>query len=190
MLRDSSEVGSRSSTCTPLAIRTSMPSACGSGRRPPGRRGLVITRSRASGSSGRSKPTRAGCSGTIDAKPTSERPRLSEASHIESKGCRLDANEMPKSRRIFLKLTGSQLALGFAGARGAWAQLQTSPQARTIQTAALSIGYEDSGNAAGFPIVLLHGFPDDVRAFDGVVPPLVQSGYRVLVPYLRGYGPT
>jgi pimeloyl-ACP methyl ester carboxylesterase len=54
----------------------------------------------------------------------------------------------------------------------------------------LRIGYEASGPAGAFPIILLHGFPDDVRAFDGVVPPLVRAGYRALVPYLRGYGPT
>jgi pimeloyl-ACP methyl ester carboxylesterase len=52
----------------------------------------------------------------------------------------------------------------------------------------LTIAYEDRGR--GFPIILLHGFPDDVRAFDSVVPQLVKAGYRVLVPYLRGYGPT
>jgi pimeloyl-ACP methyl ester carboxylesterase len=40
------------------------------------------------------------------------------------------------------------------------------------------------------PIVLLHGFPDDVRAWDAVTPPLVRAGYRILVPYLRGYGRT
>jgi pimeloyl-ACP methyl ester carboxylesterase len=39
-------------------------------------------------------------------------------------------------------------------------------------------------------VVLLHGFPDDVRAWDDVVPPLADAGHRVLVPYLRGYGPT
>jgi pimeloyl-ACP methyl ester carboxylesterase len=38
--------------------------------------------------------------------------------------------------------------------------------------------------------VLLHGFPDDIRAYDGVAPALVAAGWRVLVPYLRGYGPT
>ena len=54
----------------------------------------------------------------------------------------------------------------------------------------LKIAYEESGDPQGFPIILLHGFPDDVRAFDGVVPPLVGAGHRVLVPYLRGYGPT
>jgi pimeloyl-ACP methyl ester carboxylesterase len=40
------------------------------------------------------------------------------------------------------------------------------------------------------PVILLHGFPDDVRAYDEVVPPLVKAGYRALVPYLRGYGHT
>ena len=59
-----------------------------------------------------------------------------------------------------------------------------------VQTPVLSIGYEEHGNASGFPIILLHGFPYDIRSFDGVVPPLVEAGYRVLVPYLRGYGAT
>jgi pimeloyl-ACP methyl ester carboxylesterase len=54
----------------------------------------------------------------------------------------------------------------------------------------LNIGYGDYGNESGFPIILLHGFPYDVRSWDGVVPPLIEAGYRVLVPYLRGYGPT
>jgi pimeloyl-ACP methyl ester carboxylesterase len=39
-------------------------------------------------------------------------------------------------------------------------------------------------------VILLHGFPDDVRAFDGVVPALAAAGHRVLVPYIRGYGAT
>jgi pimeloyl-ACP methyl ester carboxylesterase len=54
----------------------------------------------------------------------------------------------------------------------------------------LRIAYEDAGDRQAFPVLLLHGFPDDVRAWDGVVPPLVNKGFRVLVPYLRGYGPT
>jgi len=61
---------------------------------------------------------------------------------------------------------------------------------RSVQTPVLEIAYEESGPAQGFPIVLLHGFPDDVRAFDEVGPPLAKAGYRVLVPFLRGYGPT
>jgi pimeloyl-ACP methyl ester carboxylesterase len=59
-----------------------------------------------------------------------------------------------------------------------------------IQTLALTMGYEDTGDKQGFPIILLHGFPDDVHAWDEVAPPLVKAGHRALVPYLRGYGPT
>jgi pimeloyl-ACP methyl ester carboxylesterase len=67
---------------------------------------------------------------------------------------------------------------------------QSQSTTRSIQTPVLDIAYEDSGDPRGFPVVLLHGFPDDVRAFDDVAPPLAKAGYRVLVPYLRGYGPT
>jgi pimeloyl-ACP methyl ester carboxylesterase len=59
-----------------------------------------------------------------------------------------------------------------------------------VQTPVLDIGYEETGSPQGFPVVLLHGFPDDVHAFDQVAPPLAKAGYRVLVPYLRGFGPT
>ncbi|MFI4987708.1 MAG: alpha/beta fold hydrolase [Alphaproteobacteria bacterium] len=59
-----------------------------------------------------------------------------------------------------------------------------------VRTAVLDIAYEESGPAGGHPVILLHGFPDDARAWDGVVPPLAEAGCRVLVPYLRGYGPT
>ena len=54
----------------------------------------------------------------------------------------------------------------------------------------LEVAYEESGPAIGPAVVLLHGFPYDVRAFDEVVPPLAAAGCRVLVPYLRGYGAT
>lgn len=64
------------------------------------------------------------------------------------------------------------------------------PTSLTVRTPTLEIGYEAHGDAAGFAVVLLHGFPDDVRAWDAVTPPLAAAGYRVLVPYLRGYGPT
>jgi pimeloyl-ACP methyl ester carboxylesterase len=70
------------------------------------------------------------------------------------------------------------------------AQAQTGAAVRTVQTPALTIAYEESGDAQGFPVLLLHGFPDDVRAYDGVVGPLAKQGYRTIVPYLRGYGPT
>ena len=72
---------------------------------------------------------------------------------------------------------------------GAAGQDSAAPIQR-VDTAELSIAYEDSGPRAGFPIILLHGFPDDARAYDGVVAPLTAAGHRVIVPYLRGYGPT
>ncbi|MSP29290.1 MAG: alpha/beta hydrolase [Acetobacteraceae bacterium] len=61
---------------------------------------------------------------------------------------------------------------------------------KRAQTATLDIAYEETGPADGRPVFLMHGFPDDVRAWDGVVAPLAANGHRVLAPYLRGYGPT
>jgi pimeloyl-ACP methyl ester carboxylesterase len=60
----------------------------------------------------------------------------------------------------------------------------------TVRTPLLEIAYEASGPGSGLPIILLHGFPDDAHAYDRVAPPLAEAGYRVLAPYLRGYGPT
>jgi pimeloyl-ACP methyl ester carboxylesterase len=59
-----------------------------------------------------------------------------------------------------------------------------------VRTPTLEIAYEQAGPMDGDPVVLLHGFPYDPRAYDEVVPGLVAAGCRVVVPYLRGYGPT
>jgi pimeloyl-ACP methyl ester carboxylesterase len=85
-------------------------------------------------------------------------------------------------RRDFLKTAGG---VAIAGLR-----LQTPPAIRTVRTPVLEIGYHEYGTATAFPVVLLHGFPDDAHAFDGVGPILAQAGYRALAVYLRGYGPT
>jgi pimeloyl-ACP methyl ester carboxylesterase len=61
---------------------------------------------------------------------------------------------------------------------------------KRVRTQTLEIAYEESGPAGGTAVLLMHGFPYDVRAYDDVVPPLVAAGCRVIVPYLRGYGPT
>src|SRR5580704_2675477 len=91
---------------------------------------------------------------------------------------------MPQSRRRFLQ---SAITAGVAlTARRARAQGMT----KSIDTPILNIAYEETGNPQGFPIILLHGFPDDIHAWDDVAPPLAKAGHRVLVPYLRGYGPT
>jgi pimeloyl-ACP methyl ester carboxylesterase len=61
---------------------------------------------------------------------------------------------------------------------------------KRVRAGALAVAYEAHGAPAGTPVVLLHGFPYDVRAYDDVAPVLASAGCRVLVPYLRGYGPT
>ncbi len=60
----------------------------------------------------------------------------------------------------------------------------------SVSTLTLEIAYEAHGPSDGAPIVLLHGFPYDPRCFDDVAPPLATRGFRVIVPFLRGYGPT
>src|SRR5262249_52165895 len=61
---------------------------------------------------------------------------------------------------------------------------------KRARTKTLEIAYEDSGPADGVPVMLMHGFPYDVRAYDEVAPLLVAAGCRAIVPYLRGYGET
>lgn len=59
-----------------------------------------------------------------------------------------------------------------------------------IQAGVLRVAYFDHGPSSGDIVILLHGFPYDVHAFDVVADSLVTKGCRVLIPYLRGYGPT
>ena len=61
---------------------------------------------------------------------------------------------------------------------------------KKANTASLDFAYEEHGPSDGHPVILLHGFPYDPRCFDDVAPALAQLGYRVIVPYLRGFGPT
>jgi pimeloyl-ACP methyl ester carboxylesterase len=59
-----------------------------------------------------------------------------------------------------------------------------------IDAGLLNVGYVDAGPADGPAVVLLHGWPYDIHSYEDVVPLLTSSGYRVIVPYLRGYGTT
>jgi pimeloyl-ACP methyl ester carboxylesterase len=61
---------------------------------------------------------------------------------------------------------------------------------RTINAGVLSIAYLEYGPASGWPCILSHGFPYDVHAYSEAAPVLADAGARVIVPYLRGYGPT
>src|ERR1700730_1026710 len=64
------------------------------------------------------------------------------------------------------------------------------PQSAHVRTAVLDIAYEQDGPAEALPVVLLHGYPYDPRAFDEVVPIINAAGYRTVVPFVRGYGGT
>ncbi|SDL03975.1 alpha/beta fold hydrolase [Pseudomonas indica] len=61
---------------------------------------------------------------------------------------------------------------------------------KSIEAGVLDIAYEEIGPADGWPVLLMHGFPYDIHAYAEVAPALADRGARVIVPYLRGYGPT
>src|SRR5438132_550294 len=61
---------------------------------------------------------------------------------------------------------------------------------KQIDAGVLSVGYAEAGPNNGPPVILLHGWPYDIHSYVDVTPLLASAGYRVIVPYLRGYGPT
>ena len=61
---------------------------------------------------------------------------------------------------------------------------------KQIDAGVLNVGYVDSGPSDGPAVVLLHGWPYDIHSYADVAPILVSEGYRVIVPYVRGYGTT
>jgi pimeloyl-ACP methyl ester carboxylesterase len=89
------------------------------------------------------------------------------------------------NRRLLIGLMSAA-----AAAPAAFSQATGGPMLKRARTSVLEIAYEESGPETGFPVLLMHGFPYDPRAFDEVAPPLAAAGYRVIVPYLRGYGQT
>ena len=61
---------------------------------------------------------------------------------------------------------------------------------KQIEAGLLNVGYAEDGPADGPPVILLHGWPYDIYSYVDVAPALASAGYRVIVPYLRGYGST
>ena len=61
---------------------------------------------------------------------------------------------------------------------------------KTIEASVLRIQYREYGPADGWPCIMMHGFPYDVHAYGDAAPILAESGARVIVPYMRGYGGT
>ena len=61
---------------------------------------------------------------------------------------------------------------------------------KSVETDVLRIAYVEQGSSEGWPVILSHGFPYDVHAYDEVASILARAGARVIVPYVRGFGPT
>src|SRR5258708_13838718 len=69
--------------------------------------------------------------------------------------------------------------------------MSTSVGARKqVEAGVLSVGYAEAGPADGAAVILLHGWPYDIHSFAEVTPLLASRGYRVIVPFVRGYGTT
>lgn len=66
----------------------------------------------------------------------------------------------------------------------------TEQTLKSVETETLRIAYIEHGPCDGWPVILSHGFPYDVHAFDEVAPILARAGARVILPYTRGFGPT
>src|SRR6476646_2700597 len=61
---------------------------------------------------------------------------------------------------------------------------------KQIDAGVLNVAYAEAGPSDGPPVILLHGWPYDIYSFVDVAPALASAGYRVIVPYIRGYGTT
>jgi pimeloyl-ACP methyl ester carboxylesterase len=70
------------------------------------------------------------------------------------------------------------------------AGIMTQANLKRVRAGVLDVAYEESGPASGAPVFLMHGWPYDPRVYDAVAPILAGAGCRVIVPYLRGFGPT
>jgi pimeloyl-ACP methyl ester carboxylesterase len=106
--------------------------------------------------------------------------------------------EINNSRRRFLGSAAASLAIvhlatiGDARAKTDETRLidESFKTIKQIDAGVLNVGYVEAGPADGTPVILLHGWPYDIHTYVDVAPKLAARGYRVIVPYLRGYGTT
>jgi pimeloyl-ACP methyl ester carboxylesterase len=94
---------------------------------------------------------------------------------------------MNQNRREFI---GTTLMTFIAAKMGAIAPGRAFGPLKQIDAGVLNVGYAEAGPASGRPVILLHGWPYDIHTYVDVAPLLAAKGYRVIVPYLRGYGTT
>jgi len=115
--------------------------------------------------------------------------------------------EINRDRRRFLSIAVMTIAsaeLGMIGSAAAQSSKAKPPIVPTIKpgtntsfgplkqidAGVLNVGYAEAGPVNGPPVILLHGWPYDIYSFVDVAPLLGSAGYRVIVPYVRGYGTT
>ena len=85
----------------------------------------------------------------------------------------------------------AQAQTGGSAAPAPWRPQHTSfAPLKQVDAGQLNVAYAEDGPADGTPVILLHGWPYDIHSFVDVAPLLAAKGYRVIVPYLRGYGAT
>ena len=119
----------------------------------------------------------------------------------------VDHEEINHHRRRFFGATAATLTAAQFGVIGP-ANAQSGPSSPTrvpaikagthtsfaplkhMNAGVLNVGYAEAGPADGAPVILLHGWPYDIYSFADVAPFLASAGYKVIVPYLRGYGTT
>ena len=102
-------------------------------------------------------------------------------------------DDIDLARRRFLvtgAMTIAAAELGTLPVAKALSQVKTLPAVKQIVAGVLSVGYAEAGPARGPAVLLLHGWPYDIHSYADVAPLLAARGFRVIVPYLRGYGPT
>ena len=112
-------------------------------------------------------------------------------------------NQIKGNRRRFLSAAAMTIAAAPFGAIDVESAHASQTQAPTpaapatsfgalkqIDAGVLNIGYAEAGPTGGSPVILLHGWPYDIHTYVDVAPLLASAGYRVIVPYLRGYGTT
>lgn len=104
-----------------------------------------------------------------------------------------------RHRRQFLGVAAGTVAVGLGAIDLARAETETPRSSATnasfgtikqINAGVLNVGYAEAGPASGPVAILLHGWPYDIHSFIEVAPILARAGYRVIIPYLRGYGST
>ncbi|HEX6428349.1 MAG TPA: alpha/beta hydrolase [Niastella sp.] len=103
-------------------------------------------------------------------------------------------NTIPGRRRFMTAAVFTFTTMLLGGSNFLQAQNNTMmtsfDQIKQIKAGVLNIGYAEAGPATGEPVILLHGWPYDIHSYTEVSGLLAAKGYRVLVPYLRGYGTT